>query len=83
MFRQLPVNLCKVSLDRCLVRLQIVAQQKVVAPFVALSLATLAIMPMICVAPAGTCIAAVVDCPYRLPNAVKLSAAVTAPSLVL
>ena len=56
---------------------------KVAAPAVAPSCATLAIMPTIALLPAGTCTLLVVDCPYKLVKAVKLSAAVTLPSLTL
>ena len=56
---------------------------KVAAPAVAPSCATLAIMPTIALDPAGTCTLLVVDCPYKLVKAVKLSAAVTLPSLTL
>ena len=56
---------------------------KVAAPLVAESVDMLAITPTIALVPAGTCTLELVDCPYRLSNAVKLSAAVIAPSLVL
>jgi hypothetical protein len=58
-------------------------QAKVVAPLLALSVDIDAIMPTIWLEPAGTCIDAVVDCPYKLSKAVNESLAVIAPSLVL